>query len=156
VARGELRDDDHRYSGRIGRELAPSYPFPITAEVLQRGRERYTIYCTPCHGQLGNGEGMVVQRGFKRPTSFHIERLRHAAPGYYFDVMTNGFGAMSDYTAQVPVDDRWAIAAYIRALQISQNTSLADVPEDRRGELQGSVGGAAAAQRAPAPAEKAH
>jgi mono/diheme cytochrome c family protein len=157
VARGQLRDDDHLYTGRVGKELAASYPFPVTAEVLQRGRERYAIYCTPCHGQLGNGEGMVVQRGFKRPTSFHVERLRNAAPGYFFDVMTNGFGAMSDYAAQVPVNDRWAIAAYVRALQISQNARLEDVPEERRGELQQSLGPAPAAHApAAAPAEKAH
>lgn len=154
VARGQLRDDDHLYTGRIGKELATTYPFPVTADVLKRGQQRYTIYCTPCHGQLGNGEGMVVQRGFKRPTSFHIDRLRNAAPGYYFDVMTNGFGAMSDYASQVPVNDRWAIAAYIRALQISQSAPLQDVPEAKRGELQQSVG--AAPPAAKAPAEKAH
>jgi cytochrome c553 len=154
VARGQLRDDDHLYTGRIGKELATTYPFPVTADVLKRGQQRYTIYCTPCHGQLGTGEGMVVQRGFKRPTSFHIDRLRNAAPGYYFDVMTNGFGAMSDYAAQVPVNDRWAIAAYIRALQISQSAPLQDVPEAKRGELQQSVG--AAPPTAKAPAEKAH
>lgn len=155
VARGELRDDDLLFTGRAGKDLAPSYPFPITADVLRRGRERYTIYCTPCHGQLGNGEGMVVQRGFKRPTSFHIERLRNAPPGYFFDVMTNGFGAMADYSAQVPVNDRWAITAYIRALQISQHASLEDVPEGRRGELQASVGRAEPTAPAP-PAEKRH
>ncbi len=154
VARGELRDDEHLYTGKLGKELATTYPFPITADVLRRGRERYTIYCTPCHGQLGNGEGMVVQRGFKRPTSFHIDRLRNAAPGYYFDVMTNGFGAMSDYSAQVPVNDRWAIAAYIQALQISQHAPLSEVPEARRGELQSSLG--LAAGSGAAPAEKDH
>jgi len=153
VARGQLRDDEHLYTGKVGKEPAASYPFEITEGVLQRGRQRFAIYCTPCHGQLGNGEGMVVQRGFKRPTSFHIERLRTAPPGYFFDVMTNGFGAMSDYAAQVPVHDRWAIAAYIRALQISQNASLADVPEAERSELQASLTPAAA--HAPAAAEKA-
>lgn len=143
VARGELRDDDLLFTGRAGKDLAPSYPFPITADVLRRGRERYTIYCTPCHGQLGNGEGMVVQRGFKRPTSFHIERLRNAPPGYFFDVMTNGFGAMQDYSAQIPPQDRWAIAAYIRALQFSQNARIDDVPADRRAELDRPAEGAA-------------
>ncbi len=151
VARGQLRDDEHLYTGKLGKELAGSYPFAITEGVLQRGRERFAIYCAPCHGQLGQGEGMVVQRGFKRPTSFHIERLRTAPPGYYFDVMTNGFGAMSDYSAQVPVNDRWAIAAYIRALQISQNASLGDVPEERR-----ALFDAPAALPEPAAAEKAH
>ena len=135
VARGQLRDDEHLYTGKVGKELAATYPFPITADVLKRGRERYTIYCTPCHGQLGLGEGMVVQRGFKRPTSFHIDRLREAPPGYFFDVMTNGFGAMSDYAAQVPVDDRWAITSYVRALQISQHVSVADLSNKARAEL---------------------
>ncbi|HET7294299.1 MAG TPA: cytochrome c [Vicinamibacteria bacterium] len=135
VARGQLRDDEHLYTGKVGRELAATYPFAITAAALERGRDRYTIYCTPCHGRLGMGEGMVVQRGFKRPTSFHIDRLREAPPGYFFDVMTNGFGAMSDYSAQVSVEDRWAIAAYIRALQISQHVSVADLSEKARAEL---------------------
>jgi mono/diheme cytochrome c family protein len=145
VARGQLRDDEHLYSGKLGKELATSYPFPVTQAVLERGRERYTIYCTPCHGQLGNGEGMVVQRGLKRPTSFHIERLRQAAPGYYFDVITNGFGAMSDYASQVPVHDRWAIAAYIRALQISQAVPLAEVSEETRRTLPPAPAGLEAA-----------
>jgi mono/diheme cytochrome c family protein len=135
VARGQLRDDEHLYTGKIGKELAASYPFPISADVLNRGRERYTIYCTPCHGQLGGGEGMVVQRGFKRPPSFHVDRLREAPPGYFFDVMTNGFGAMSDYAAQVPVNDRWAIAAYVRALQISQHASVADLSPEARAKV---------------------
>jgi mono/diheme cytochrome c family protein len=140
VARGQLRDDEALYTGKNGRVLAAAFPFPITAEVLSRGQQRFQIYCTPCHGRLGNGEGMVVQRGFKRPTSLHIERLREAPPGYFFDVMTNGFGAMSDYSAQVPVEDRWAIVAYIRALQLSQHATLADVPEARRAELDASLG----------------
>ncbi len=135
VARGLLRDDEHRFTGKVGKELATTYPFPITADVLKRGRERYTIYCTPCHGQLGMGEGMVVQRGFKRPTSFHIDRLREAPPGYFFDVMTSGFGAMSDYSVQVPADDRWAITAYIRALQISQHVSVEELSDEARAEV---------------------
>jgi hypothetical protein len=146
VARGWLRDDDALYTGKNGQELATSFPFPVTSEVLARGQQRFSIYCTPCHGQLGNGEGMIVQRGFKRPTSFHIDRLREAPPGYFFDVMTNGFGAMADYSAQVPVDDRWAIVAYIRALQLSQHASLADVPEARRAALDA---GAAPAEAEP-------
>ncbi len=153
VARGQLRDDAHLYTGKVGKELAPTYPFAVTAEVLKRGRERYTIYCTPCHGQLGRGEGMVVQRGFKRPTSFHIDRLREAPPGYFVDVMTNGFGAMSDYAAQVPAEDRWAIAAYIRALQISQHVPVADLSQEARAEL---GRGAAPLDPARPPAEPRH
>ena len=153
IARGQLRDDAPLYTGKNGLALATAFPFPITAEILARGQQRFQIYCTPCHGRLGNGEGMVVQRGFKRPTSLHIERLRQAPPGYFFDVMTNGFGAMSDYSAQVPVNDRWAIIAYIRALQLSQHATLADVPEGKRGELDASLG---KAPEAPAHDAKAH
>jgi len=136
VARGQLREDEHFYTGKVGKDFATTFPFPVTPAVLERGRERFEIYCTPCHGRLGNGEGMVVQRGFKHPPSFHIERLRAAAPGYFFDVMTSGFGAMSDYSAQVPVNDRWAIAAYIRALQLSQHARLEDVPPSDRERLE--------------------
>ena len=111
--------------------------------MLARGQQRFQIYCTPCHGRLGNGEGMVVQRGFKHPTSFHVDRLREAPPGYLFDVITNGYGAMSDYASQVPVEDRWAIVAYVKALQLSQHATLADVPEAKRAELdKGMAGGA--------------
>jgi mono/diheme cytochrome c family protein len=135
VARGHLALDSLLYAGKEGGWPATTWPFPVTAEVLKRGQERYNIYCTPCHDRLGNGEGIIVQRGFRRPPSFHIERLRSAPPGYYFDVITHGFGAMYDYSAQVRPEDRWAIAAYIRALQLSQNAGLSDVPPDRRADL---------------------
>jgi mono/diheme cytochrome c family protein len=101
---------------------------PVTTEIIQRGQQRYNIYCSPCHGEMGDGNGMIVQRGLKRPPSYHNERLRKAPIGYFFDVMTNGFGAMLDYSQQVKPEDRWAIAAYIRALQLSQNATQADVP----------------------------
>jgi hypothetical protein len=132
VARGQLRDDDHFYKGMEDTAFARTYPMPVTREVLRRGQERFTIFCTPCHDAGGHGKGMVVRRGFKQPTSLHIERLQLAAPGYFFDVMTNGFGQMPSYAAQVPVADRWAIAAYVRALQLSQNARLADLPADER------------------------
>ena len=103
-------------------------PFPVTAEVMQRGQQRFNIYCAPCHGEAGDGNGMIVQRGFKRPPSYHNERLRKAPIGYFFDVMTNGFGVMLDYSQQIKPADRWAIAAYIRALQLSQGATRADVP----------------------------
>jgi mono/diheme cytochrome c family protein len=108
---------------------------PVTDEVMARGQERFNVYCSPCHGQTGLGDGMVVQRGFRAPPSYHDERLRNSPPGYFFDVMTNGFGAMQDYAAQVSVSDRWAIAAYIRALQLSRHATVADVPADRRSDL---------------------
>lgn len=137
VARGAdwLRDDDHLYTGKVNGADAATFPFAVTAEVLARGRERYDIYCTPCHGATGDGNGMIVQRGYRRPQSFHIDRLRDAPAGHYFDVMTNGFGAMSDYAAQVKVRDRWAIVAYVRALQLSQHATVSDVPADARAEL---------------------
>jgi hypothetical protein len=129
VPRGFLREDAHLYRGVVDDTvLARTFPMPVSLAVLQRGKERFEIFCTPCHDYLGTGRGMVVRRGFKQPPSFHQDRLRNAPVGYLFDVMTNGFGAMSGYASQVPVEDRWAIAAYIRALQYSQNAKLADLP----------------------------
>ena len=139
VARGQLREDEHLYTGKVGGVPATTFPFPVTAEVLERGRQRFDIYCTPCHGPLGRGDGMIVQRGFKRPPSLHIALLRQAPPGYLFDVITSGFGAMADYSAQVPVRDRWAIVAYIRALQLSQHATLDDIPPAKRAQLDGGA-----------------
>ena len=127
VAHGNERADTYFYSGKMGSEDGNFMPFAVTAEVMQRGQQRYNIYCSPCHGETGDGYGMIVQRGFKRPPSYHNERLRKAPIGYFFDVMTNGFGAMLDYSQQVKPEDRWAIAAYIRALQLSQGATRADV-----------------------------
>jgi mono/diheme cytochrome c family protein len=135
VARGQLREDEHFYTGKVNGEPAAEFPMPITPEIMARGQERFNVFCSPCHGRTGAGNGMIVQRGFRQPPSYHEERLRNAPPGYFFDVMTNGFGAMQDYSAQVPPADRWAIAAYIRALQLSQHATVADVPADRRGDL---------------------
>ena len=132
VARGQLNEDEHLYTGKVGGEIARSYPMRVTRPVLDRGRERFGIYCTPCHGLLGMGDGMIVQRGFKKPTSFHDERLRQEPPGYFFDVMTNGFGAMASYAPQVGPEDRWAIAAYIQVLQLSQNATIDAVPAPER------------------------
>ena len=128
VARGELRDDTYLYTGMVGKDPGNEMPFPVTREVLERGRQRFNIYCSPCHSELGDGNGMIVQRGYRRPPSFHDPRLRAAPLGHFFDVMSNGFGAMPDYAAQIPVRDRWMIAAYIRVLQRSQNATAADVP----------------------------
>ncbi len=113
------------------------FPIAVTADVLSRGRERFDIYCSPCHDRTGSGHGMVVRRGFKQPPSLHVERLVQAAPGHFFDVMTNGFGAMPDYRSAVPVADRWAIVAYIRALQRSQRATLADASPEAAAKLQG-------------------
>jgi len=135
VARGQLREDDLLYTGKIGGQLANEFPMPVTAEVMARGQERFNVFCSPCHARTGDGNGMIVQRGFRQPPSYYEERLVNAPVGYLFDVMTHGFGAMQDYAAQVPVADRWAIAAYIRALQFSRRGTVNDVPADRREEL---------------------
>jgi mono/diheme cytochrome c family protein len=135
VARGQLREDAHLYTGRVNGQLAATFPFPITEAVLARGRERYGIFCSPCHGLAGYGDGMVVARGFRRAANYHVDRLRAERPGYFYDVITNGFGAMPSYAPQIPVEDRWAIVAYVRALQLSQHATLQDVPPEKRGEL---------------------
>ena len=135
VARGWLNADEHLTTGTLGGVPVDEFPSPVTRDVLERGRQRYNAFCTPCHGTTGMGNGMVVQRGFKAPPSFHDDRLRSSPAGHYFDVMTNGFGVMQDYRSQVTVADRWAITAYIRALQLSQRATLADVPADKVGDL---------------------
>ena len=135
VARGQLREDEHLYTGKVGGQLVNEFPMPVTIEVMNRGQERFNVFCSPCHGRTGEGNGMIVQRGFRQPPSFHEDRLIDAPVGYFFDVMTNGFGAMQDYASQVPVTDRWAIAAYLRALQLSRRLTVDDVPADRRGDL---------------------
>ena len=136
VARGHLHEDTLLETGKLGNDDATVFPFAIDASVLERGRERYDIYCSPCHGRTGAGDGMVVRRGFRRPPSYHDDRLRSAPVGHFVDVMTNGFGAMLDYRQQVEPRDRWAIAAYIRALQLSEHATIADVPDAERGRLQ--------------------
>jgi hypothetical protein len=137
VARGYLRLDEHLYAGTVDGEVTDTLPFPLTRQILERGQARFNIYCTPCHDHLGTGRGMIVRRGFSPPPSFHLDRLRQAPVGHFFEVMTNGYGAMPAYRKQVPTHDRWAIAAYIRALQFSQHAVLADVPEDAKQQLQG-------------------
>ncbi len=136
IARGALRENLHFYYGRINGEIADSVPFQVSREVLERGHERFDIFCTPCHGQLGNGEGMIVQRGFRRPPSFHEERLLNMPVGHFYDVISNGFGTMVDYSSRISPKDRWAIAAYIRALQLSQRATLEDVPPTERQRLE--------------------
>jgi cytochrome c len=136
VARGRLKEDELLETGKDGKDFSAVFPFPVDMTVLKRGRDRFEIYCAPCHGRVGRGDGMVVRRGFKtRPASFHDERLRAKPAGYFFDVISNGFGAMQDYQAQLSVRDRWAVVAYLRALQRSQNATAADVPESARGAL---------------------
>jgi mono/diheme cytochrome c family protein len=123
IARGTLQTDAAFFTGKNGAMFVSELPFPVTKEVLDRGQERFNIYCTPCHDTTGSGNGMVVQRGYPRPPSFHIDRLRTIEAGYFFDVMTTGFGRMPDYKAQVAPRDRWNIVAYIRTLQLSQHAA---------------------------------
>jgi cytochrome c553 len=135
VARGQLRLDELMFTGRENGVVVNKFPFPITKADLDRGRERYNVYCTPCHDYSGTGRGMIVQRGFPQPPSYHIQRLRDAPAGHFYEVITNGFGAMYSYAARVEPADRWRIAAYIRVLQLSRNATIQDVPESARQNL---------------------
>ena len=144
VARGALQEDEAFFTGKIGLATVKELPFRIEEADLNRGEQRYNIYCSPCHDRTGAGKGMVVQRGYRQPPSFHVDRLKQADAGYMFDVMTNGFGAMPDYKAQIDARDRWRIVAYIRALQLSQSATAADIP-----------GGNPDAANAPKPGQQA-
>jgi mono/diheme cytochrome c family protein len=135
VARGTLQDDAAFFTGKNGTAEVDALPFPLTADVLDRGEQRFNIYCTPCHGMSGQGDGMIVRRGYRQPPSYHIDRLRQAPIGHFYDVMTNGFGAMPDYRGQIAPRDRWAIAAYVRALQLSQHAPAAEFPPEERQKL---------------------
>jgi mono/diheme cytochrome c family protein len=135
VARGHLNDDTLLHTGKVGNADATMFPFAVDERTMARGHERFDIHCSPCHGRTGQGDGMVVRRGFRRPPTFHQDRLRNAPVGQIFDVITNGFGAMPDYATQIGAADRWAIIAYVRALQLSEHATMADVPADRRGGL---------------------
>lgn len=128
VARGQLDEDQYFYTGLIDGKEQNAMPYPVTLEVLERGQERFNVYCTPCHSRVGNGDGMIVQRGYKPAGNYHDAKRLAEPLSHYFFVMTNGYGAMPDYSAQITPVDRWAIAAYIRALQLSQSATLADVP----------------------------
>jgi mono/diheme cytochrome c family protein len=127
IARGQLEDDPLLYTGKVNGQEVDVFPFAITEKDMARGRERYNIFCAPCHSQLGDGNGMIAQRGFKYPPSYFEPRLLKAPVGHFFNVMTNGWGAMGDYSAQVPVADRWRIAAYLRALQLTRTAKSNDV-----------------------------
>jgi mono/diheme cytochrome c family protein len=141
VARGQLRDDALRFTGRTGpagadeANFATEFPRPVDVPMLKRGRERFNVYCAVCHGRTGHGDGMIWRRGYAKPPSFHDDRLRTMPVGQIFDVITRGFGAMPDYAEQIPVDDRWAIVAYVRALQYSQNVPAGDLSDADRARL---------------------
>jgi len=139
VSRGSLEEDAAFYTGKDEKGAdVEAFPIPVDKAVIERGHVRYDIYCAPCHGRIGNGLGMIVRRGFKQPPSYHIDRLRNAPVGHFYDVITNGYGAMLNYAAQVQVRDRWAIIAYIRALQYSQNANINDLSADARGKVPGA------------------
>lgn len=128
VARNQGSEDSYFYTGFINGKEGDGLPIDLTADTMARGQERFNIYCTPCHSRVGNGDGMIVQRGYRPAGDFHTDRLRNAPLGHFFNVITNGYGAMPDYAAQIAPQDRWAIVAYIRALQLSQNAKQSDVP----------------------------
>jgi mono/diheme cytochrome c family protein len=136
VARGELNEDAAFYAGKDekGNDV-DMFPVAVDKAFIERGQQRYDIYCAPCHGRIGNGLGMIVRRGFKEPPSYHIDRLRNAPIGHYYDVITNGYGAMLNYAQQVQPRDRWAIVAYIRALQYSQNANINDLTAEARAHV---------------------
>jgi mono/diheme cytochrome c family protein len=142
VARGQLHDDTLLYTGKVNGADSTEFPFVIDERRLRRGQERFDIYCSPCHSRTGEGDGMIVRRGYRRPPSYHDQRLRDAPVGHFFDVITNGFGAMPDHAAQITADDRWAIVAYVRALQLSTHASVDDVPPAARAKLDQAPGSA--------------
>jgi mono/diheme cytochrome c family protein len=149
VARGFLRDTPFDTGlAADGRPLA-AFPFPVTRAVLERGEQRFNIFCSPCHDRTGSGRGMIVQRGYKQPPSFHIDRLRTSPVGYFYNVMTEGFGVMPSYASQIPPGDRWAIVAYVRALQLAQNARLADLSAGERQRLEESFRRSAAGELPP-------
>lgn len=134
VAHGAVGNDAYN----VAKDYA-AYPLPVNEKLLQRGQDRYKIFCAPCHGLQGDGNGMAAVRGMKHPPSYHIDRLRQAPNGYFYDVMTNGFGAMYSYSERIPPSDRWAIIAYVRALQLSRNAKTSDLPESLRQKLANSA-----------------
>ena len=143
VARGAIDNDVYN----VAKDFAGFPPaVKVNAQLLERGQDRYKIFCTPCHGLQGNGEGMIAMRGMKHPPSYHIDRLRQAPNGYFNDVMTNGFGAMYSYSERITPADRWAIVAYIRALQLSRYAKVADLPAEVRQELDRAAAAAGGAK----------
>jgi hypothetical protein len=135
VARGQLRVDEHLHTGRVDGRFANAFPYTVTLPILERGQERYDIFCSPCHGRVGDGQGIVTEYGMRVPTSFHDPELRDQPPGYYFVLITDGTRVMPSYATRIPPADRWAIVAYIRALQLSQHADTSSVPSAELPEL---------------------
>jgi mono/diheme cytochrome c family protein len=136
IATDELSNNDAYHTGEVNGAFLDTIPVPITITLLERGQDRFNIFCSPCHGLVGDGNGMVAQRGFRAPADLHTDRLRQVPPGYIYQVIKNGYGAMPDHGDQIPVADRWAIVAYVRALQYSRNGTVADVPTAVRRDLE--------------------
>ncbi len=135
VARGQLRLDAARYTGKVNGQDVDYFPWKITAADIRAGQERFNIYCSPCHSRLGDGNGMIVQRGYRQAASYYSAKLLKAPVGHFFDVITNGYGAMPSYASRVSADDRWRIISYIRALQLSQTAKITDVPAPVQAQL---------------------
>jgi hypothetical protein len=136
IARDELNDTDAAHTGAFGNGFVDALPMPVTEALLRRGQERYDIFCGPCHDRMGTGKGMIAQRGFKTPADLNSDRVRNSPPGYLFQVITNGYQAMPDYKERSPVADRWAIVAYLRALELSRRSTMQDVPVQFRAQLE--------------------
>ncbi len=147
IARGALNEDTAFYEGKdaAGKDIE-AFPIAVDKAVIQRGQQRFDVYCSPCHGRIGNGLGMIVRRGFKQPPSYHIDRLRNAPVGHIYDVISNGYGAMLNYASQIQPRDRWAIVAYIRALQYSENANINDLPQEARARIPAAGAAPSAAQ----------
>lgn len=154
VARGHLKLDEARYTGKLAGEVVDQFPIPISRDDIERGRTRFNIYCTPCHGRLGDGNGMVVLRGYRQAASYYTDKMMKAPVGHFFDVITNGFGAMPSYASRITPDDRWRITAYIRALQFSESAKLSDVPADQQQNLPVEPPPSGIAPSAAAPAQQ--
>ena len=154
IARGLLETDAAFYTGLAGDAFVTELPLDLSKELLERGHQRFDIFCSPCHDRVGNGRGMIVRRGFKQPTSFHDPRLRAQPLGYFFDVMSRGFGEMSSYAPVLRAEDRWAVAAYIRALQWSQRVPLADLEPSVRAEIEAAMPAESAASPAATESEE--
>jgi len=145
VARGTLREDAGYFAGKTKDGFVTELPMAVTAQLLERGQTQFQVFCSPCHGRTGRGDGMIVRRGFKQPSSYHVDRLRQMPIGYFYDVITIGFGAMPDYAAQIAPADRWAIAAYVRTLQFSQHAPASALSAEERAQLDRSLDPGAAA-----------
>lgn len=139
VARGQLNEDQQLFEGKLGQQLVSTFPAPVTRQIIEHGRESFDVFCAVCHGKTGDGDGMIVQRGFPAPPSLHEERLRKAPVGHFFDVITHGYGVMYPYASRVTTEERWAIIAYIRALQLSQHATLDDADPIHREQLQAAA-----------------